>query len=541
MRFAFYGCILLSCGLVQSSLADDNLRAYASRLDAAGIAPNQEEISAFLQGLEPSDSQREQNRQWIGQLSSPSYAEREKATRLLITSPTINDDLLQAVIDGNDDEASWRATTIVAARSTGMLERNTLLVLQYIGAGGTPAMTDSIMTSVRMFERVAVLNAASEALAATLDPLTSDELKPYLQSDLVRVRLVALRAWLAIEPEEFEYLWSELKDDSEPAIQYYLSEQLARQSDRRSLRMLLHLMEADSTSDYRERAARALRSITGNRFAFSTFGTQEEQAAALVRWNDWLDENEESFEMLPLRSRIMHGRVLLTLYSQGKALELDEDDNVVWEVELSSAFACQGLENGNRLIAQYSAGRVVEYDSEGNLVWEVTDLPSNLSGISRSADGNTIVAAGQGGNLVFELDPAGKKVWEVVVNGTPVHAVRLENGRTLLSMMSDNRVVEVDREGEILWELKVEGQPYHAQRLDDGNTLVRFSKGGAAEYTRDGAKVWEAECGAGYSVQRLEDGNTILPSQEGFKIVSPSGEVIRENKNYTGYIYTHKY
>lgn len=545
MRRAFVTCIVIMTLCASVVMADDDesreeMLRYGKRLQSLGIEPTKEHIETLLRSLEPSDEQRTRVANWLVQLGANDYREREEATRLLIASPIVSDDELQKTIEGDDDEASWRAKYVLEARAEGVIESNVVVALQFIGAGGAQVAVEPIMTAVRMFDRPPILDAARVALIRTVTANNVELLKPYLSSESARERDVAMRSLLEIAPNETDWVFRQMANDEAGHVRLHLAIHLARASDRRSLGLLVELVQADDAS-FSDRASRALRSLTGTRYGYSSHLSDVEREAAIDGWQMWLAQNEDTFELLPFQSRLIHGRTLIALYSPGKVVELDEKGNVVWEIALPSAFACQGLENGNRLIAQYSSGRIVEYDPSGELVWEVSGLPGNLSGIARLPNGNTLVAAGQAGNVVFELNSDGDKVWEITVNGSPCHAARLENGRTLLSLMGENKVVEVNREGEILWELSADGQPYFSERLENGNTLVRFSGGGVAEYDREGKKVWEAECGAGYTVQRLEDGNTMIPSQEGIKIVSPSGVVVSENKNYTGYLYVHQY
>jgi hypothetical protein len=78
-----------------------------------------------------------------------------------------------------------------------------------------------------------------------------------------------------------------------------------------------------------------------------------------------------------------------------------------------------------------------------------------------------------------EIDRAGKIVWEARTNNPPGHAVRLENGNTLVSMTYTRQVLEYDATGKkVVWQSKIPlTNPYCAERLPNGNTLVADHQG----------------------------------------------------------------
>jgi hypothetical protein len=89
----------------------------------------------------------------------------------------------------------------------------------------------------------------------------------------------------------------------------------------------------------------------------------------------------------------------------------------------------------------------------------------------RLDDGRTLVTL-QNAQKVVELDPAGKQVWDISGVGQAFSAERLESGNTLVCAIGHNKVREFDRAGRIVWERGSFVNPYTAQRLASGNTLV---------------------------------------------------------------------
>jgi len=98
-----------------------------------------------------------------------------------------------------------------------------------------------------------------------------------------------------------------------------------------------------------------------------------------------------------------------------------------------------------------------------------------------------------------------------------------KTGQALLSeshrehVSAEGAVREYDREGRVLREFPARPTPVAAVRLENGNTLIT-ADGAVAEYAPDGLAVWEltrndipdVQIGALAGVTRLRNGNTIV-------------------------------
>ena len=231
-------------------------------------------------------------------------------------------------------------------------------------------------------------------------------------------------------------------------------------------------------------------------------------------------------------------------YSGGRIREYNEAGEQLWSIEASNPFACMGLPNGHRLVSHYSANKVVEYDADGEVYKEFTDLPSSISGVDRTEDGHTFIAAGQGGNKVIELDPEGNKILDLTVEGNPTSVKMLANGNLLLALYGENKIVEINREGERLHEVDIDSGPYFANQLENGNYLVACASGSKVyEYTFEGELVWEVQ-GDGnlYHAQRHGDGTTTFADQSGIHHIDMNEEVVSElDGEFGDYIYVYRF
>jgi hypothetical protein len=166
-----------------------------------------------------------------------------------------------------------------------------------------------------------------------------------------------------------------------------------------------------------------------------------------------------------------------------------QKDGTTKEVEgPSEIYACQRLANGNTFIGECNTGRLLVVTPEGIIVKEVRLLPGGKDGghayirnARYLANGNFLVTH-YAEEAVREYNPQGKLVRDIPAKGGPHSAVRLPNGNTLIAIgdrPGGGRVFEVDPAGKIVWEIKdgdLPGLPFKfmtgVQRLPNGNTVI---------------------------------------------------------------------
>ena len=288
--------------------------------------------------------------------------------------------------------------------------------------------------------------------------------------------------------------------------------------------------------------------------------------------------------------RAFKGVTLLTPTDGTGAALIDLQGRVVhyWETDLEPAAGAELLQNGNLLYAgklqegpesslEGASGVILELDWSGKAAWEYRDR-SLHHGFHRMENGNTLVlkrvkvpgtlaelvAGGiEGpeddngemyGDVIQEIDPAGKVQWEWIAHkhldpavdtvcpicsrNTWVHinaAVALSDGSILANFMKTNTLAIIDKQSkEITWrwgqnELAHQHSP---TELDNGNILVfdngfhmrgfNFGYSRVVEVDRrSGQMVWVYTGGGGgmlhflYSAamsnaQRLPNGNTLI-------------------------------
>ena len=177
------------------------------------------------------------------------------------------------------------------------------------------------------------------------------------------------------------------------------------------------------------------------------------------------------------------------LFNTGHGVqEVTREKKVVFDYQSKSEiYACQRLTNGNTFIGECNAGRLLEVDPSGKIVKELRLLPEGKDGghlymrnARQLANGNYLVSH-CGDQVVKEYDPQGKVVREIPALGGPHSAIRLHNGNTLIACADrpgGHRIFEVDPAGKTVWEVKdgdLPGISFHfmagLQRLPNGNTV----------------------------------------------------------------------
>ena len=204
------------------------------------------------------------------------------------------------------------------------------------------------------------------------------------------------------------------------------------------------------------------------------------------------------------------------LFNTGHGVrEVTREKRVVFDYQSKSEiYACQRLENGNTFIGECNAGRLLEAAPDGKIVKELRLLPEGKDGghaYMRNArwlgNGHYLVAH-YGDQVVREYDVVGKVVREIPAAGGPHSVVRLKNGNTLIAcgdLPGGGRVFEVDAAGKVVWQVQSDELPGISlkfmaglQRLPNGNTVManwlghgQFGKAPhVIEVTRDKQVVW---------------------------------------------------
>ena len=192
-----------------------------------------------------------------------------------------------------------------------------------------------------------------------------------------------------------------------------------------------------------------------------------------------------------------NGHVLIAEHNAGQVTERDLTGKVIWTKTVgNSVTTCFRLPDGNTFIGTFSELMIVDpkgtsvfsyknpnggliarahrlrnghllFACDGNKIVELDAQLKQVRSLNVKSDGDSWISveplsgtrflvAPYGAQHVIELDASGMTIWECKVR-TPMSAVRLPNGNTLVGSDQDRAVIEYDRAGKEVWRVKTEG------------------------------------------------------------------------------------
>ena len=178
------------------------------------------------------------------------------------------------------------------------------------------------------------------------------------------------------------------------------------------------------------------------------------------------------------------------LFNTGHGVrEVTRTKQVVFDYQSpSEIYACQRLTNGLTFIGECNRGRLLEVEPSGRIAKELRLLPEGQDGghlymrNARRLENGHYLVTHYGEQMVREYNATGKVVANIPAAGGPHSAARLPNGHTVIScgdLPGGSRVFEVDPAGRTVWEVKGDELPgislkfiagFH--RLPNGNTVI---------------------------------------------------------------------
>lgn len=183
-------------------------------------------------------------------------------------------------------------------------------------------------------------------------------------------------------------------------------------------------------------------------------------------------EGAQAVQMLP------NGRVLIAEHDANRVSERDRQGKIYWQEQTpGNPIACQRQANGNTLIATYK--ELYEVTPDHKRVFRHSDRRDFRDAL-RLQNGHILYVTGDG--TLVEYDAACEHLLRTIepkfyAEGAKFRA-RVEpllNGRYLLTLGGSHRVIEINNTGNIRWEYSIRS-PMSAIRLRNGHTLIASSE-----------------------------------------------------------------
>jgi outer membrane protein assembly factor BamB len=194
----------------------------------------------------------------------------------------------------------------------------------------------------------------------------------------------------------------------------------------------------------------------------------------------------------PLDAQMLPGEhVLIAEHNGNVVTERSRDGKVLWKKEIAEPLMAQRLRNGHTFIGTRS--QLVEVDQKGKEVFTYS-RPDGDAIMKAVKLPNGDMAAITDAGVYVRLNAAGKEI-KTYAASLQYYGGRLEvlpNGHLLLPRTQNNDVIELDTEGKPTKFRAQFNAPIAAVRLPNGNTLITsMSQQKTLEVDKAGAKVWE--------------------------------------------------
>ena len=227
------------------SVSDGSSDPFASRLRKAGIEPNLEGISKFLESLLPSPEYQAQTATMIRQLASSNFRERQGATRTLsaMSNPPLA--ALQAAAVSADLEVQMRAKRILKQIQFGRHTSVLVAALHTIERQQIKGLSPLLLHLIPNWDTEAYLAPARRALASTCRVEDQEQLRRALRRDDFNLRLAAVVALASLLGANADQDLEQLLDDYDDRIRLAAARALADLGNTNCLSTLESLLESN--------------------------------------------------------------------------------------------------------------------------------------------------------------------------------------------------------------------------------------------------------------------------------------------------------
>jgi hypothetical protein len=230
----------------------------------------------------------------------------------------------------------------------------------------------------------------------------------------------------------------------------------------------------------------------------------------------------------PLRGNFWHENVwgphafLGTSHTRKSVYLRNEQGAIVWEYPAPNPQEVWMLSNGHILIAWLHGVQEVTRDKQ--VLWEYkVEAPNEVPNCQPLPDGNILIGI-VGQCRLIEVNRRGEVVHEIplkTTESTPHAQFRMcrktPQGTYLVPFTAEGAVREIDRDGRVLREFPRRPTPVCALRLSNGNTLISADRA-VTEYAPDNRIVWQLteddlpdlQIATPAGIQRLPTGNTLV-------------------------------
>ena len=157
-----------------------------------------------------------------------------------------------------------------------------------------------------------------------------------------------------------------------------------------------------------------------------------------------------------------NGHVLLDYVDDCHVSEITRQGKVIWQKCLDQPDSAERLANGNTLITQFRKGKAVEVNQRGDVVWQYTNLykPTDAR---RLPNGDTVICE-YGRRRIIRVNRMGDILWQYRYGGVPGSVCLLPDGKIVV-IGTVSGIFILDGDGKLVRQLHSRGSRYGRVRL----------------------------------------------------------------------------
>jgi hypothetical protein len=235
--------------------------------------------------------------EYLSELDSNDFSNRERATRNLSRLPVIDRLFLKESLKNSTPEVGFRIRSILKQNNKERFDGMIRAMSYEIIRGKHGGLLSDLFSSVEDREQYSMSGmwrSFAEASEVTANEEDVELLKRKLISENDMIRYSSVKTLLSILGEESVPFIATNITDQNPHIKWECANAFMKFQKKECLMPFAELLMCDEDFGLRWRSLESLRKITGQEFGYYAAGNAEERAVPATKWSEWLQKNAAS-------------------------------------------------------------------------------------------------------------------------------------------------------------------------------------------------------------------------------------------------------
>lgn len=528
------GLVLLLLALGSAQAGEEEDRADEALCRDARVGTDGPALLAFFKARTLTALDRDKLGEFVGQLGSDDFAEREAASQAILKRGPLAVPFLNKALHSADAEVVRRARACLEAINEGPGPALPGAAARLLGRRKPDGAVAVLLAYAPYADDATVEDEVCAALAAVgrRDGEADAVLVAALGDREPARRAAAAQAVGKLAGVAHKDTLARLARDTSPGVRYRAALGLLSAGHREGLGALIGLL-GDGQQELADRAEEVLLRLAGEQSPHIERGDDEtvRRKRRQAAWEDWRREHGARADLARLTTATPYlGYLLVVQPNAGKIWEQDRAGKVRFQITgLSRPHYAQMLPGGRVLVSEHDTHRVTERDLHGKVLW--SHPADDARFVERLPSGNTFIGTV---SRAFEVTPAGKEIWAFPLTpgeGSHLGVYRKPDGNVVAVSMA-GKLSERDRSGKVVRTISLPGGHWcGVQALPNGHYLAAELRAGlVVETDTSGKIVWECKVPGAVQALRRPNGRTLICSYEGQRLVEVdrSGKIVWE-------------